>query len=348
MQIIKNSDYIQESRPLISIAIPIKNRAWCLSYLIKSIESQDFPKNKLEIIFVDNMSTDGTYDLLKKWQKKAKNYWRVVITRSTGNLATVRNLCIKLARGDYILFMDSDIIFPKDAISRIYKHTVREDIDIFHFPCIPESMNITFKLLTIHEIRNIEKGGIKEVMASRVEFGFTLFRRRFFEKIGFFKEDSNLVGKRGNWADMLIMYEADKHGFKALVDYNIKVTHFKDFNPRIFFNYCLSKGHSRFLINLIREGDLFHFYRLLYYIMLPIILITPIFLRIPYMIYLPSVIFYLLISLIWNINSRPDKFTICIARAFMNICCGVLLSYSTILYICLNAIQHFYSLLKSK
>lgn len=99
----------------ISVIIPCYNvekyLPKCLDELIKQTY-QDF-----EVICIDDVSTDSTPDILKKY---ASNDSRIIVLRQDSNqgVSAARNLGIKHATGEYILFCDSDDYYEKNALER--------------------------------------------------------------------------------------------------------------------------------------------------------------------------------------------------------------------------------------
>ena len=88
---------------MISIIVPVYN---CENYLEKSIESllkQTFFR-QLEIILVDDGSTDTSASIMKKYAEKYKNI-KVVSQRNSG-VSAARNHGIEEATGEYIAFFD--------------------------------------------------------------------------------------------------------------------------------------------------------------------------------------------------------------------------------------------------
>lgn len=93
--------------PLVSVVITTKNSAKTLPPLLKSIISQDYPS--IEIIVVDNSSTDGT-------AKIAKKYTKVVLNKGPERSAQ-RNFGAFKAKGSYLMFLDSDMVLTKTVVS---------------------------------------------------------------------------------------------------------------------------------------------------------------------------------------------------------------------------------------
>ena len=89
---------------LISVVIPIYNVEKYLDKCLETVTNQTY--KKIEIILVDDGSTDNSGDKCELWKKKDKRI--VVIHKKNGGLSSARNAGIDIARGKYITFVDSD------------------------------------------------------------------------------------------------------------------------------------------------------------------------------------------------------------------------------------------------
>lgn len=98
---------------LVSIIIPAYNREQYLAATIQSCRAQTHPF--LEIIVVDDGSTDGTLEVAQKYSAKDS---RIQIIRSQNHgLSAARNLGLTLSTGRWIKFLDSDDLLPSQTIS---------------------------------------------------------------------------------------------------------------------------------------------------------------------------------------------------------------------------------------
>jgi len=104
-----------KSKPLISVLIPTYNVYDYIEEAIQSIISQTY-KN-LEIIVIDDCSTDGTYEKLQEIKEKDD---RIQIFRNKENLkiAETLNFALSVSNGDYIARMDGDDISTSDRIEK--------------------------------------------------------------------------------------------------------------------------------------------------------------------------------------------------------------------------------------
>lgn len=106
---------LNSTKPLVSVIIPVYNANGFLSAAIDSILNQTY-KN-LDIIIVDDGSTDETPKILKSFAKKDKRV-KILTNKRNLNIATSLNRGIKLAKGNYIARMDADDISLPNRIEK--------------------------------------------------------------------------------------------------------------------------------------------------------------------------------------------------------------------------------------
>lgn len=92
------------NNPLVSIIIPIYNREQTLERCLCSIIRQTYPN--LEIIAVDDGSTDHSRVILERYEKKDSRLH--VIYKKNSGVSESRNLGLQMAKGDFVQFVDAD------------------------------------------------------------------------------------------------------------------------------------------------------------------------------------------------------------------------------------------------
>lgn len=110
----------------VSIIIPVYNTEKYLKRCLDSISSQTY-KN-LEIILVNDGSTDNSYDICISYQKKDSRY--NIINKSNGGVSSARNEGIKIASGEYICFFDSDDEIEHNMIEKLLKNFIDYNVDL--------------------------------------------------------------------------------------------------------------------------------------------------------------------------------------------------------------------------
>lgn len=114
-------------QPKISVIIPVFNTEKYLKKCINSVLVQDYPD--MEILLVDDGSTDKSPSLCDRY---AKRYTQISVVHQTNlGLGAARNTGLTLARGDYLLFVDSDDCLDGPyAVSRLAQKAKKTNADI--------------------------------------------------------------------------------------------------------------------------------------------------------------------------------------------------------------------------
>ena len=114
----------------VSIIIPVYNTEKFLRGAFDSIKNQTFNFDDLEIIFINDRSTDGSEEILKELGEKYENVFLYDSTSENRGPGTSRNLGMEKATSDYIIFFDSDDVMMPEYIETIYDEITKNDVDI--------------------------------------------------------------------------------------------------------------------------------------------------------------------------------------------------------------------------
>ena len=96
-------------QPLISVIVPAYNLEDCLGRALDSILKQGI--KEMEVIVVDDLSSDGTWELIKKYEKKDSRIIPIHMDHRS-KPSGARNAALEVARGKYIHFCDGDDAVP--------------------------------------------------------------------------------------------------------------------------------------------------------------------------------------------------------------------------------------------
>lgn len=113
----------------VSIIVPIYNAQVYLAKNIKSIVNQDY--RNLEIILVNDCSTDGSFDICQKFAKQDSRI-KLVDKKINEGEDFARFTGIEHATGEYLVFLDADDWFISNAISFLVKTIEDKDVDIVY------------------------------------------------------------------------------------------------------------------------------------------------------------------------------------------------------------------------
>lgn len=112
---------------MFSIIVPIYNVEKYLPECIESVQHQNF--DSYELILVDDGSPDRCPEICEKYAEKDEHI--VVIHKKNGGLSAARNTGIKIAKGDYIIFLDGDDALNESALERLCtEFSLNEKVDI--------------------------------------------------------------------------------------------------------------------------------------------------------------------------------------------------------------------------
>ena len=115
--------------PKISIIMPVYNCENYLSECLDTLINQTL--KEIELICVDDESTDSSLKILKEYQKKDPRI--KVIKKKHSNAGESRNIGMEKAKGEYFLFLDSDDFFDLDLCKKTYERAKANDLDILLF-----------------------------------------------------------------------------------------------------------------------------------------------------------------------------------------------------------------------
>ena len=198
---------------MVSVIMPCYN---CFTFVEKSIQSVLSQSYKhFELIIVDDLSVDGTRDILKNYGQHPK----IQLILNTTNLGTAksRNIAINLAQGRYIAFLDSDDLWHKDKLALQVDFMIEKDLPFSY---------------TYYEKIDAHENKIEEV---RPESIMTYNKLLMGNKIGCLTVlyDSHKIGKqlmpdirrRQDWALWLLIHKKIKSSFclqKNLAKYTVR------------------------------------------------------------------------------------------------------------------------------
>lgn len=179
--------------PAVSVIIPTFNRAKLVSKALKSIIDQTYAN--WEVIVVDNHSTDNTDQIFKNFTDPRISYFKI---HNRGVIAKSRNLGIRMAKGEWIAFLDSDDWWTKDKLEVCFNN-IDDNVDfIYHELEIidDKSKFLKRKKFSGRELKkpilnNLLQGLIKN--GNAIGQSSVVVRKNLLLKIGGISEDKNLV-----------------------------------------------------------------------------------------------------------------------------------------------------------
>lgn len=115
--------------PKISVIIPVYNTEKYISKCLDSVINQTL--NDIEIICVNDGSTDNSYKILLDYAKKYSNI--LVINQKNKKQGAARNTALKVSKGKYIVFLDSDDYLDVKTLEILYSQAIKSNLDMLSF-----------------------------------------------------------------------------------------------------------------------------------------------------------------------------------------------------------------------
>lgn len=163
--------------PKVSIIIPAYNEERTIGKCLSSVKKLSYPKSKLEVIVIDDGSTDNTAKVVSKFDVK-------LIKGKHKGVGVARNLGIEKSKGKIIVFIDADEVMNKTFLCDIV--VPYKDKDVVGVDCSYNLFNTESKIARLHFLRiflgmkdpgspyprSCRKKIIKEIGAIRPKFGY--------------------------------------------------------------------------------------------------------------------------------------------------------------------------------
>jgi len=190
----ENREKVIRVYPLVTIVIPTHNRREKVMRLIRSIFESNYPREKLEIIVIDDASTDGTHEIIKKMFPQVK----IIRNEEEKLLSESRNIGIKASRGEYVFLIDDDNVIDKNTIRDLvnfmeYNPRVGVAAPIMYFLRDPKRVwcagikrSYWTTITKYIGFNTIDAGQFKKPHESDDFPNAFMVRREVFEKVGLF------------------------------------------------------------------------------------------------------------------------------------------------------------------
>lgn len=115
----------------LSIIIPIYKVETYLRKSIDSVLAQDMSSSEYEVILVDDESPDKCPQICDEYERAYGNIR--VVHRENGGLSAARNSGIEVAKGEYIMFVDSDDYIEPNVLGGLMEHVQRDNLDVLRY-----------------------------------------------------------------------------------------------------------------------------------------------------------------------------------------------------------------------
>lgn len=219
----------KDFEPEVSIIVPVFNEAENIKACLDSITNSNYPKNKIEIIVVDDGSTDKTRGIAAKY-KNVK-----LLQQNHSGKSEALNLGASKAKYDFILTIDADTTIEENCIKEIVKPFSDKNVGASTGISMVKNKNNLVEMFQNIEYHynNLIRSSFSTLFNNGIWFfgALACYRKSTLKKINFFKKDTLTE-------DMDIALEIKKAGYKTInvrnaVGYTIVPSNLKDlYNQR--------------------------------------------------------------------------------------------------------------------
>lgn len=180
--------------PSVSVIIPCREEVRHIGRTLAAVVANDYPRERLEVLVVDGMSTDGTREVIEAFAREYP-YVRLIDNPKKITPAAL-NLGIAQARGEVILRVDSHSLIPPHYISTLVTWQKRTGADNVGGVCVnlPGSDTAMARAIALAQSHPFGIGDAYFRLGTRVPrwvdtVPFGCFRREVFSRVGLFDED---------------------------------------------------------------------------------------------------------------------------------------------------------------
>lgn len=165
----------------VTIGLCVKNGAKIVKIAFHSISIQDYPHELIKLVIVDNGSSDNTLSLANKFAQETDI--KTFVTSSKEGLGAIRQIAVDNAEGDYIVWVDDDLVLSKDYVRNQVKFMEKN-------PNVGAAKGLGVKVQPHPTIISIaEYGGLLDSHSQnpkKIGTGGAIFRLKALESVGGF------------------------------------------------------------------------------------------------------------------------------------------------------------------
>lgn len=232
----------EDTLPFISTVVPVYNGESTIQRCLDSIMMMEYPRKKIEVIVVDDGSTDKTIEIVNDYSVK-------LVRSEHKGYPSAMNTGIRVSGGEVVVNVDSDTYVSADWLTKIVKEFKDPNVGIAS-GYIATALNSSFWA----KMRGYESGDRYDEMPSKyVDFvtsTCTAYRRRLLTEVGLFDEE--LLWN----CDEDLAHRAAKAGWKIVLQKNAVCYHEWEPSFKGYFKKQIVNGKF-FVKNLLKYPELF-------------------------------------------------------------------------------------------
>lgn len=198
--------------PYVSVAIPCLNEEGTVTKAVQSIIDLDYPKEKIEIIVVNDGSTDKTMERVKEFIEKNKDNNITLINQENSGKWHAMNQVLEIAKGEFFACLDADSFVKKDTLKKMLPHFREKSVGaVLPLLKIKDPKNLLQKIQWYEYLVNMfYKRLLSYLNCIHVAPGpFSIYRKKIIKDLGGFR--------KGHYTEDLEMgLRLQKHNYRLI------------------------------------------------------------------------------------------------------------------------------------
>jgi GT2 family glycosyltransferase len=209
-------------RPCVTVGILTRNSEKTIEKCLASVINSSLPKNKMQIIIVDNASEDKTLEIAKKMLETSAIDHKILINEKLGTIGRSRQMVVDNSCAEYVLWIDSDAVIPPKYLESQLCY-IRQSGAAIVFPLAILAINVRSVLARMQgyawsiSTMNALKTGKTPFLGA---LG-TIMKVDIIREVGGF--DTQRVG---GGEDLELILKVKRKGYKIAVNPNAKIYHY--------------------------------------------------------------------------------------------------------------------------
>lgn len=176
----------------VSVVMPIRNEGGFIRESLKTVIDQDYPRELMEILVIDGMSTDNTRQVVNE---VSQQYPHVRLLDNPGKIVPIGlNIALQQAKGEIIVRVDGHCEIRPDYVRRCVEYLTREDVDGVGGPMETIGETVSAQAIAVAMSSPFGVGGsaFRTIQDRRMyvdTVAFPAYRRETIKKAGLFDEE---------------------------------------------------------------------------------------------------------------------------------------------------------------
>ncbi len=180
-------------RPFVSVLMPVRNEAAFIEGSLGAVLSQDYPRNLMEVLIADGMSTDATRELIENLKRHHPDISAAVLDNHSRVVAAGMNVALERAKGEVIVRIDGHTVIAPDYVRECVAALQRSGADNVGGRMIAVSESLFGRAVAVATSSRFGVGGARFHYSDSEEWVDTVYLgawpRDVFRRIGLFDEE---------------------------------------------------------------------------------------------------------------------------------------------------------------